>query len=126
MLKLQAAVRYELDEVPTSRSFVEQCLPDDPDVVVANGCLLFKEGKYEEARAKFVEGINLLGYQPQLAYNIALCYYKTKQYAAALKEIAQIIERGIREHPGMLFSSVVVLVYSFCVCVCFVAVSSAF
>lgn len=35
-----------------------------------------------------------------LAYNIALCYYSLKQYAAALKYIAEIIERGIREHPG--------------------------
>lgn len=36
-----------------------------------------------------------------LAYNIALCYYSLKQYASALKYIAEIIERGIREHPGM-------------------------
>lgn len=35
-----------------------------------------------------------------LAYNIALCHYSLKQYAAALKYIREIIERGIREHPG--------------------------
>lgn len=35
-----------------------------------------------------------------LSYNIALCYYRMKQYALALKHIAEIIERGIREHPG--------------------------
>lgn len=36
-----------------------------------------------------------------LAYNIALCHYSLKQYAAALKYIREIIERGIREHPGL-------------------------
>ena len=35
-----------------------------------------------------------------LSYNIALCYYSMKQYAPALKHIADIIEKGIREHPG--------------------------
>lgn len=39
-------------------------------------------------------------YQPQLVYNIALCYYKQKQYGLALKHVAEIIERGIQEHPG--------------------------
>ena len=36
-----------------------------------------------------------------LSYNIALCYYNMKQYAPALKHIADIIEKGIREHPGI-------------------------
>ena len=31
---------------------------------------------------------------------MALCYYSMKNYNAALKHIAEIIERGIREHPG--------------------------
>ncbi|KAK2571979.1 Tetratricopeptide repeat protein 30A [Acropora cervicornis] len=36
-----------------------------------------------------------------LSYNIALCYYSLKQYAPALKHIADIIERGIRDHPEL-------------------------
>ena len=38
-----------------------------------------------------------------LSYNIALCHYMMKQYAPALKHIADIIEKGIREHPGEWF-----------------------
>ena len=41
-----------------------------------------------------------MGYKPDLSYNIALCHYMLKQFAPALKHIADIIERGIREHPG--------------------------
>ena len=33
-------------------------------------------------------------------YCIALCHYMMRQYAAALKFISEIIERGIKEHPG--------------------------
>ena len=58
---------------------------------------------YEEACHKFTTAMQILGYQPQLSYNIALCHYQMKQYAPALKHIADIIERGIREHPGIHF-----------------------
>lgn len=50
--------------------------------------------------------MQVLGYKADLSYNIALCHYSMKQYAPALKHIADIIEKGIREHPGEeLFSS---------------------
>lgn len=35
-----------------------------------------------------------------LSYNIALCHYSLKNYNQAVKYIEEIIERGIREHPG--------------------------
>lgn len=37
---------------------------------------------------------------PALSYNVALCYYSMKNYPQALKYIEEIIDRGIREHPG--------------------------
>ena len=98
IIKLQAAVKYEQDDIAGARALVEQCDVEDADTDINQGCLLFKEGLYDKARRKFSESMNMLGFQADLAYNIALCYYKVKQYAAALKHIADIIERGIREH----------------------------
>ena len=46
---------------------------------------------------KFKFTLNLC-FIPDLCYNIALCYLK--QYSASLKYITEIIERGIKEHPG--------------------------
>ena len=43
--------------------------------------------------------------QAELAYSIALCYYEQKQYGPALKHIAEIIERGVREHPELSVGS---------------------
>ena len=52
-------------------------MPDDsPEAVVAHGCMFYKEEKYEEAKNKFQEALNMSGYQCDIAYNIALCYYK--------------------------------------------------
>jgi tetratricopeptide (TPR) repeat protein len=50
------------------------------------------QGDYDDARGKYVEAMNTLGYQADLAYNIALCYYKQAQYGPALKHISDIIE----------------------------------
>ena len=38
-----------------------------------------QEGKFDEARAKFIEAMSALGSKAELMYNIALCYYRTKQ-----------------------------------------------
>eukprot|EP00762_Andalucia_godoyi_P000826 ANDGO_03860.mRNA.1 Tetratricopeptide repeat protein 30 homolog len=100
--KLLAAIHYEMDDLQTARSHVDEVVPDtDPDAIVAHGCLLYKEGKYEEARRKFHDALNVVGYSAQLLYAIAVCHYKQKQYGAALKHISEIIERGINEHPEL-------------------------
>lgn len=39
--------------------------------------------------------------QSELAYNVALCHYKLKQFGPSLKNLAEIIERGVREHPEL-------------------------
>ncbi|CAL1286215.1 unnamed protein product, partial [Larinioides sclopetarius] len=101
IVKLQAAIKYGEEELAAAKSLVDQSPPGDPDTEVNLGCLLFKEGRYEEACKKFMTAMQVEGYVPDLSYNIALCYYRLKQYALALKHIAEIIERGIREHPEL-------------------------
>jgi hypothetical protein len=47
------------------------------------------------------EPAQALGYQPELLYNIALCSYKTKQFGPALKNLADIIQKAVQEHPEL-------------------------
>eukprot|EP01012_Entosiphon_sulcatum_P046546 TRINITY_DN625_c0_g1_i1.p1 TRINITY_DN625_c0_g1~~TRINITY_DN625_c0_g1_i1.p1 ORF type:complete len:674 (-),score=126.40 TRINITY_DN625_c0_g1_i1:16-2037(-) len=103
--KLLASIKYEQDDLSGTKSHLDKVLPDDPDVMVLTGCVHFKEGQYDDSREKYVEAQSALGFKPDLAYNIALCYFKTKQYGPCLKHIAEIIERGIREHPELSIGS---------------------
>lgn len=107
MQHLKACIMYEKGDLDACKALVEgdDSLQDDPCTVISKACIEFKEEKYEEARKKFIEAINALGYQPDLAYNVALCYYKEKQYGSALKHIAEIIEKGVREHPELSVGS---------------------
>lgn len=78
-----------------------------------------QDGNYEDALAKFTTALQNQGFKPYLAYNIALCYYKLKDYGPSLKFCgnaeqtprwtteptqwfsADIIEKGIRDHPEL-------------------------
>lgn len=103
--KLQASIAYEQEELPQTKAFLEKCHVDDPEVVVLQGCVLYKEGIYEAALAKFQEATSALGFKPDLTYNIALCHYRMQQYGPSLKAIAEIIEKGIEEHPELNIGS---------------------
>ncbi|XP_073425699.1 intraflagellar transport protein 70A isoform X2 [Dendrobates tinctorius] len=101
VLKLQACIKYGEDDLSGAKSLVEQIPSDDPDSEINLGCLLYKEGQYEEACKKFITAMQVVGYKQDLSYSIALCYYRMKQYVPALKYISDIIEHGIREHPEL-------------------------
>ncbi|KAM6904943.1 intraflagellar transport protein 70A [Xenentodon cancila] len=101
MVKLQACIKYCEEEYSAAKSLLEQLPQDDPDYIYSLGCLLYKEGKYEEACKKFTSVMQVLGYKPALSYNIALMYYSLKNYSQALKYIREIIERGRKEHPEL-------------------------
>eukprot|EP00903_Cladosiphon_okamuranus_P016120 g14876.t1 len=105
MIALQGAIKYEQDELAASKSLVDQCLSDDPDTIISYASISFKEQDYDDARQKYADAMHTLGYQADLAYNTALCYFKDKQYGPALKHADEIIERGVREHPELSVGS---------------------
>ncbi|CEL94681.1 unnamed protein product [Vitrella brassicaformis CCMP3155] len=106
VLYLQAVIKYEQEELGLAKSLVDHTAAQsegesDPELTVLAAAILWKEKKYEEARKMFSDAMNTLGYQPELAYNLALCHYSMKQYDHARKFLADIIERGIRHHPEL-------------------------
>eukprot|EP01083_Nonionella_stella_P278623 947603_1 len=101
MMHLQATIKYEQNDLAGAKSILDRCGADDPDTVVGWACIDYKEERYEDARQKFQDAMNALGYTPQLVHSIALCHYKLKQFGAALKLLTEIIERGVREHPEL-------------------------
>ncbi len=105
MRMLQSAIKYEQDDLKSCKALCDRCMNDDPAVLVTQGCILYKERAYEAAQKKYVEAMNALGFQPDIAYNIALCYYRLKQHGPALTKVAEIIERGVREHPELSVGS---------------------
>lgn len=103
--QLLAAIKYEQDDLVGAKQILDTCSPDDAEVTVALAAIMYKEADFEGARLKFQSAMGSIGYQPDIAYNMALCHYKMKQFAPALKYIGEIIERGVREHPELSVGS---------------------
>ncbi|KNE63467.1 hypothetical protein AMAG_08592 [Allomyces macrogynus ATCC 38327] len=99
--KLQAAIKYESDDVAGCQALVDQGAANDPDTAFNQACLLYKEGKYADAQAKFSDAARRHGYHPEVYYNVALCAYMRREYVTSLKYLADIIEHGIRDYPDL-------------------------
>ena len=104
---LKACIAFEQGELETCKALIErnETVRDDPNTIVSRACVEFKEGKFDSARKMFMDAISIVGYQANLAYNVALCYYMERQFGSALKHIAEIIEKGVREHPELSVGS---------------------
>ena len=105
MIKLRAQIKFEQEDLVGCKALADQCLADDADAIVTRACIDYKEKKYDAARKKFTDAMNQLGYQADLAYNQALCHYQLKSFGQSLKTVAEIIERGVREHPELSVGS---------------------
>ena len=104
--RLLAHIAFEEDEVAECRAYLAKCPADDPDVLVDGACCDLKDGRHDAARAGFENARVAGGYQPDVAYNEALCAYRARRYGPCLKYLAEIIERGVREHPELLVGAV--------------------
>ena len=104
--RLLAHIAFEEDEVAECRAYLAKCPADDPDVLVDGACCDLKDGRHDAARVGFENARVAGGYQPDVAYNEALCAYRARRYGPCLKHLAEIIERGVREHPELLVGAV--------------------
>ncbi|KAK6639634.1 Tetratricopeptide repeat protein 30A [Polyplax serrata] len=99
--KLQAAIKYGEGDIIAAKSYLDSSNSDDIDTDIYHGCFLYKEERYEDALQKLTTALMKMGFNPHVSYNVALCYYRLKEYTPALKHIGDIIEKGIREHPEL-------------------------
>ena len=89
------------DDLPASKSLIEKHNVENEEAVINRGCILYKEKLFQQAIEQFQRAVQLVGSKSHLSFNIALCYYELREYALSLKYIADIIERGIKEHPEL-------------------------
>ncbi|TPX34411.1 hypothetical protein SeMB42_g07337 [Synchytrium endobioticum] len=99
--KLQAALKYEANDLEGCKTILDDCSQDDVDTMINTACLVYKEGKVTEALQRYQAALKITGYQADLTYYVALCYYCLRQYDQALKCIGDLIERGVKEHPEL-------------------------
>ena len=99
--RLQAAIKYQLNDIIGCKEITDHFSQDQPETLIDQASILFKEGKIDEALESYLTAYKVTGFDAELCYYIALCYYIQRQFIPALKYIADIIENGIREYPEL-------------------------
>ena len=97
---LNAYIRYETGEFAMAKNLSEN-LDSQSSSVMLKAAISLKEGKVEDALVEFERSKGVIGNKPGLLYNIALCHYKLRQYDKCMQFIAEIIERGTKEHQEL-------------------------
>ncbi len=57
VVQIQVHIQYELEEMAHAKSLMSQLPPESAEAIVAQGCILYKEEKYEQAKDKFTEAL---------------------------------------------------------------------
>lgn len=99
--QLQSAIKYANEDYSGAQAILRQRQPNHEQTLNDEGCLLYQANMHEEALQRFTLAIQTAGFQPLVAYNIAICHYKRRENSQALNYIGEIVERGIRNYPEL-------------------------
>eukprot|EP00350_Pseudokeronopsis_sp_OXSARD2_P005884 CAMPEP_0170567310 /NCGR_PEP_ID=MMETSP0211-20121228/80397_1 /TAXON_ID=311385 /ORGANISM="Pseudokeronopsis sp., Strain OXSARD2" /LENGTH=62 /DNA_ID=CAMNT_0010888727 /DNA_START=244 /DNA_END=432 /DNA_ORIENTATION=- len=56
---------------------------------------------YGKALKKFTDAIKICGFNSELYYNIALCYFEQQDYPNALEKLEDIIIKAYEQYPQL-------------------------
>jgi len=111
MLFLRASIKYEVDDLNGCLSILNSSSSSkhseelNIEYMIGRGCTLFKEDKFAEAKKLLVAAQNIIGFRPDLAYNIAACHYMLKNYEEMDKIVDDIIAKGAQKNPNLSVGS---------------------
>ncbi|KAH8311458.1 hypothetical protein KR044_006465 [Drosophila immigrans] len=100
-LQLQSAILYSSEDYAGAQSLLNQRAGGTAETLNDEGCLLFQADQHEAAVQRFQTALQVGGFNPLVAYNVALAHFQRKQRAQALDYTSEIVERGMRNHPEL-------------------------
>lgn len=99
---LQSAIRYAEEDIQSAKAILAESDQEDMDIMMDQACVLYKEDRFEEALEKYMEVKRVHGFIPEVAYCIALCYYRLNRFSETLQMIMEIKDQASRQHPELL------------------------
>lgn len=103
--ELKAAILYEKNEFQLAISTIKT-LKDKEGVnqlqnIINEGCVYFKMEQHEKAISMFKDAAKMCGFNAELFYNIALCYYEMGIFSEAYFYLDTIIRRAYELYPKL-------------------------
>jgi tetratricopeptide repeat protein 30 len=93
-----------MNELNNAHMLLENSEQDKEETLICQGCILYKENKFEESKNKFEEAKKLCD-SPSIEYNIGVCCYKLKMLSAACVCFQNILEHAAKTNPEIIVPS---------------------
>ncbi|XP_075146966.1 tetratricopeptide repeat domain 30 [Haematobia irritans] len=100
-LQLQSAILYSSEDFAGAQSVLNQRTGGTAETLNDEGCLLYQADQFDNAVQRFNTALQVGGFNPLIAYNLALSHFRKKEKSQAIDYTAEIVERGIRNHPEL-------------------------
>ncbi|XP_065368434.1 tetratricopeptide repeat protein 30 homolog [Calliphora vicina] len=100
-LQLQSAILYSSEDYAGAQSVLNQRSSGTAETLNDEGCLLYQADQFESSVQRFNSALQVGGFNPLIAYNLALSHFRKKEKTQALDYTTEIVDRGIRNHPEL-------------------------
>ena len=107
LVRVKLAITADSGDLATARKMVNSILGSDQDSenLVLASAIAFRQELYEEAYealSGYSRALDAVGFRPDLAYNMAICSFKLKDYDSAMEVVTDAIDHAYEDHPELL------------------------
>lgn len=88
-LQLQSAILYSSEDFAGAQSVLNQRASGSAETLNDEGCLLYQADQFERSVQRFNTALQVGGFNPLIAYNLALSHFRKKEKAQALDFISK-------------------------------------
>lgn len=101
ILQLKSAILYATEDFAGAQSVLNQRTAQTAKTCNDEGCLLYQAEQYTQASQRFNQALQIGGFQPLVAYNLAVSHFRKNEKSQASDYTSEIIDRCIRQHPEL-------------------------
>lgn len=101
LMRVKLVIKADSGDLAMAREMIDSD-QGDPENIICASAIAFHQGLYEEALSGFSRALDTFGFRPDLAYNMAICSYKLKDYGRAMEVVADAISHAYEAHPELL------------------------
>lgn len=94
-------IKYETNDLIPALRIAQTMESTDACFIVLEAAIYLKQNRIEDAFKLFEKARAMYGSSCEIIYNVALAHFKNKEYDKCMHFIAEIIEKGTREHPEL-------------------------
>ena len=90
-LQLQSAILYSSEDYAAAQAVLNQRAAGNAAILNDEGCMLYQADQFENAVQRFNSALQVGGFNPLVAYNLALSHFRKKEKSQAMDYTGDVV-----------------------------------